>query len=325
MRDYRELNAAGQIARLRPLAWQAARAFGIEPDDVRIVLHSFNTTFRVFTRDGRSFALRLNTGSGRSVAAIQAEVEWVSALAADGIIGVAEPQATPDGDRVVAVNGPLGEVRCVMSTWLPGTLASKRPDPSITFQLGSVTRLLHEQASRWQIPAGAEFHPLPNTLWGFDWQFTPSPLSRRVFDSAEKALQRVQSGRRIPIHFDLHLHNVLVHQGALFIIDFDDCLCSAPILDSSVTVFALRHQENAEELEAAYWRGLGEDPDALEISRHEFEMLVAGRALLMANEFFRMSSAGAQNMKLNYRDLTEARLRRFEETGIFDPRMPLQQ
>ncbi len=322
---YTQLTVRGQVARLRPKALEACRAFGLEEPALKLLEHAFNTTFAVVS-GGQRYALRLNTNSHRTRQEITAEVAWTSALSQREEIWVPRPFRTADG-------APFGEFEwdelgrplyAVLYSWLPGKVASKTPTPWIAEQLGRGTRALHLQASEWTIPAGGALNEFDDILFhkplnlaerGFRGDIG---VFREVEHRANDVLGRLSRQPRIPIHSDLHLQNLKVHRGRVAVFDFDDCHLGHPLIDVSVSLFYLRRSDDPDGMEEAYWRGMATTPPELS-SDADREALTAGRGVMMCNELFDMHTADIIAFAPAYTDVTEIRLRHYLDTGRFDP------
>lgn len=289
---------------------------------MRLINHGFNTTYRVVDQRCTPFALRINIGSFSKVGQLSSEAEWVSAIDTDGVAPVAKSQTTKSGAKVARVPGPQGrDVDALLYSWLPGQLAYIAPTPDILLQLGEITFRLHEHARSWAIPEGVEFARFKNHLYGYDWVIDPPNIVVEHLEKANAVLEMAKKIEQIPIHFDLHLRNVMVHRGKIAIIDFDDCLITTPAMDPAISLFYLRSNPNAEELEAAYWEGLGKTWEDFGLTKDEFELLVVGRAIFMINELARMSNARMRDIASRFRRAAVIWLEHFATTGTFDPRV----
>jgi len=120
--DYAALDEEGQVEVLRRVALAAAEGFGLGVRDLALVLHAFNTTFRVDTDDGRRLALRVNTNSMSTPGHIAAQQAWLHALAAETAVRVPDPLAAPGGGWYVEVDSPEwgGPLHATVASWLDG-------------------------------------------------------------------------------------------------------------------------------------------------------------------------------------------------------------
>ena len=92
---YLALDEESQVEVLRRVALAAAEAFGVGVRDLTLVLHAYNTTFRVDSDDGRRLALRVNTNSKSTPAHIAAQQAWLHALASETDVVVPAPRGRP--------------------------------------------------------------------------------------------------------------------------------------------------------------------------------------------------------------------------------------
>lgn len=329
-KGFYELGKRGQIGRLRTVAYELLRQYPIGVTDVKVIVHAYNTTFGVRTDDGRKFALRINTNSHREEGEMNAEVAWVKALATDTELRVPVPQPTLSGDYIAEAwsDGVGRKLRSVLYSWLPGKNADVPLPPETAFAMGEATRIMHEHGASFQMPQGAQLKPLKDVLFGYEFFADKLPaeldrgIYREVIDRGNELIAKINRKKLMPIHYDLHYWNVKWLRGKLSVFDFDDTIMGTPIMDAYVTLFYLRgDRENAESNEENYWRGLKASPEKLGHSPEEFELLVASRATLLVNEFFRHNTAGYVDRAPDYARITEKRLRHYLDTGKFDPRV----
>lgn len=235
-----------QLKRVEQLARQALPLYGLSPDsDVRLLNYSENATYLVrppagaTATAGEPRVLRINRPGYHPRAHILSELAWVRALRADTPVVTAEPFAGLDGEFIQHVWHPaVPEPRnCVLMSFLPGA----EPDDSNRLAafalLGEVTARLHLHAAAWRPPA-----PIARHRWDFDamlgsrplwgrWQdgLGMTPAKKKLLARAVAALRpRVEAvgesrARFGLVHADLRAANLLVHEGRVAAIDFDDC------------------------------------------------------------------------------------------------------
>lgn len=324
--EFSTLSKRAQVERLRVVARAMLAHYPLQVGQIKLLTHLFNTTFKVVTTEGDRYALRINTNSKREVEEMNAEVAWVSALAKETDLSVPVPQLTRDG--ALTVEEPceaMGRsLRGVLYSWLPGPLA-KKLTPEIAFAMGEATKKLHAHAQSFQMPNGCALHPLKDPLFGYDYILrdrapeVDHDLFQRVFEESVALIDRLKTQPQIPIHYDIHMHNVKWKGRRLSVFDFDDSILGVPVFDAYVSLFYIRNQEREGQLAAAYWRGLEATPEKLGVSRAEFELLVASRAILLANELFRWNNPEMTAIAPKYAEITQKRLEHFYREGVFDP------
>lgn len=321
---YEDLDEESQVAALRRVALVAADAFGLTVHRLEPVLHGFNTTFRLDTRDGRTLALRVNTNSVSTPAHVAAQQAWVHAIARDTDVRVPDAVTGPDGRTVVAVPcAELGrELLCVVNTWLDGPDVGEC-DPEQAHALGRAMATLHAHARTVVLPEGAGFPVFDEPLFGDRNLLEDSPLlddeGRLVVGEAlERTRQAFAAlaaqADAVPLHADLHGGNLKWHDGRLAVFDFDDAGVGAPVLDLAIATFYVRDSDPAVEraLRAGYT-----ELAALPAGTEHVEALLVARQLLLANSLLTTTTAQWRSRAVEYLGTTVGRLRHWTATGRF--------
>ncbi len=323
--EYAALDEEGQVEVLRHVALAAADGFGLVVRDLTLVLHAFNTTFRVDTDDGRRLALRVNTNSMSTPAHIAAQQAWLHALATETDVRVPDPLAAPGGGWDVAVDCPPwgGPLHTTVASWLEGDDVGQC-DEEQAHALGRTMAALHDHAEGFALPAGAHLTLFDEPLF-HDRSLLegavpmPDDHAAVVADSLERCRRRfdeVYAGQRpILLHADLHGGNLKWHEGALAVFDLDDAGFGVPALDLAITTFYLRAEPPG--VEAALREGYAQVRDLPAASSEQFEVMVAARQLLLANSLLASSTASLRAEATDYLDLTVQRLRGWIDTGRF--------
>lgn len=257
------MDSEAAARRYAPAALAALTYFPVNAGNVELVAVSENVTFRVIDEaDGRAHVLRLHRPGYHSLKALNSERLWTSALAEAGI-PVPRAISALDGRYYVPVTVPSStEQRFAgMLGWTNGELLSdvlaREPDThrlqDYFEQLGAILAAMHRQSSAWRPPPGFTRHHLDidglmgeAPFWGRFWEHPVLTEAERRFllEAREKirgALSRygTASDRYSVIHADLHSGNVLIDDGRLTVIDFDDTGFGWHMYDIAV---ALKHQ-----------------------------------------------------------------------------------
>jgi Ser/Thr protein kinase RdoA (MazF antagonist) len=271
------LSVARQIAPLRRLATRALESYPLVDPRLRFITHGENTTFMVdasmtATNSRRAalephrFLLRVHRPRrhGRHVdsqAAIQSELDWLTALRRDTDLAVPEPQPTLDGRLVATVaSEDLVEPRCCsLLRWMEGRCHSESPRPIHLRRLGGAMARLHNHADVWSPPDGfVRIRWDGETFFGDTmeygginaadvWDLVPVDLRRKFDDVATRVGRRMDELGTDPatfglIHADLHLENTLFAGAEARLIDFDDCGFGYRMYDVAVALWELRHR-----------------------------------------------------------------------------------
>ena len=228
---------------LLAIANQALGSYPLEIKEVALINNEYNATFKVLTKDGTQYALRVNVNSPRSIENLKAEIAWVNFLRDDARVEVPHPISTTQDQYFVTVTNDLGnsEFKCVLYSWLEGEELGDEPTPEQIRSLGAAMATLHVSSSDFKLPAGAGLPSFKDPMWETE-DFLLSEKS--VLDPEAKsliaqALTVIKSEidelyRQHPqqiIHADLHGWNVMWHEGQVAVFDFDDCGLGLPIQD----------------------------------------------------------------------------------------------
>jgi Ser/Thr protein kinase RdoA (MazF antagonist) len=243
----------------------ALRGYDCHPDaSVALLNVSENATFLVSDPSTGPSVLRVHRLGYHTEPEITSELAWMDALRAEA--GVRTPRVLPatDGRRVVTVAEPGTPARyCVRFEFLPGTELGGEPAGDgpgwLTGrhfeELGEITARMHRHARHWPRPAWfTRFHwDYPAAFgdqarWG-RWQdgVGVGPAERRVLARLDDALRaRLTVFGQGPeryglVHADTRLANLLVHQGSVSVIDFDDCGFSWYLYDLGTSVSFFEH------------------------------------------------------------------------------------
>ncbi len=267
-----DLSAGGDVMdRVRARARDALAAYGGHPGaSVELLNVSENATFLVSDPDTGSSVLRVHRLGYHTEQEIASELAWMDALRAEA--GVRTPRVLPaaDGRLVVTVPEPGGADpstarHCVRFEFLPGTEPGGSGDGAaldpvlagVHFaELGEITARMHRHAREWSRPAWfTRFHWDyaaafgDQARWG-RWQdgIGVGPSERRILTRLDDVLRaRLRAFGSGPdryglVHADTRLANLLVHDGSVSVIDFDDAGFSWYLYDLGTTVSFFEHE-----------------------------------------------------------------------------------
>jgi Ser/Thr protein kinase RdoA (MazF antagonist) len=277
-----DLSAGGDVmARVRGCAQDALAAYGGHPAaTVELLNVSENATFLVTDPDAGPSVLRVHRLGYHTEPEIASELAWMEALRAEA--GVRTPRVLPaaDGRQVVTVperGGPgaaAAQRHCVRFEFLPGTEpGGSAADPALSAahfaELGEITARMHRHARKWDRPAwftrfswdyAAAFGD--QARWG-RWQdgIGVGPSEHAILGRLDLALRdRLRAFGSGPeryglVHADTRLANLLVHDGAVSVIDFDDAGFSWYLYDLGTSVSFFEHEPQVPGLVGAWLGG----------------------------------------------------------------------
>jgi len=278
--------------RLEALAWQALRHWDGEFAQLELIKFRENAVFCAMDQHGVKRALRVHRAGYHSQAALQSELVWMQHLSAAGI---AVPQiiSARNGQTQIQVMGEgVPEPRHVdMLAWIdgqaPGSAEHGLPPEAdvhaIFFQAGQLAARIHLDSAHWSAPPGFFRHAwdedglLGDTpFWGRFWELVAlTPAQRELLlltrDKARDDLRRY--GRHADnfgmLHADFVPENLLLHQGELNLIDFDDCGFGWYLFELATALYFSLDDPRFEQIQAALLAGycafkpLGDDERAL--------------------------------------------------------------
>lgn len=324
---YAGLTQRQQLAVLRPFVRVALAQFAIQPASLRVVNHAFNTTYAVRDAAGQQYALRLNTQSLRDSQGIEAELQWIEALASEGIVNVPTPAKTVAGRFAATLDcPPLGKtLHATVARWLPGRIVGARPARQQLIQIGRVMALLHQQSKDWRPRGSATFPRLDSMLMNSTNNIEHidddrlSPTLCQLLAEVTAIIEPVyaQLAHRFPIqpiHADLHCYNLMWYAGQLSVFDFDDAGMGWPIQDLAVACYNLRDIVGAEHNLFAGYTSVTAMPA---VSSAEFEALLMARGISLLNDLIMLQSHEERAFVPEFCRRMELRLRHFLDTGTF--------
>lgn len=267
----------------------------------QLVMHRENSVFRVETKAGPA-ALRIHRAGYHSLNAIQSELDWMAHLAANGL-AVPAPIPTSDGELLVEISNGSGKRYVAdLLTWLDGAPLGKSGVPlagSVDEQtelfraLGKSMAQLHQISDNWRAPPHFDRHAWDRNgligdtpFWGQFW--TISDCSNEELTTLTAV--RRQLGNDLDqyfadgadyglIHADLVRENVLVHQGQIRMIDFDDAGFGFRMFDIATALIKNRSEPHYEALKFALLSAYGSQRQISQRDLDTLPMFLLLRAL----------------------------------------------
>ena len=268
-----DLSAGGGVMdRVRVCARDALAAYDRHPEAALELLNvSENATFLVRDPGAGLSVLRVHRLGYHTEPEIASELAWMDALRAEA--GVRTPRVLPaaDGRRIVTVRerGGGAERHCVRFEFLPGSepgpASGAAPGSPSAGQaaltnhhfaeLGEITARMHRHAREWSRPAWfTRFHWDYAAAFGRAarwgrWQDgigvgqSERQVLARLDDALQARLTAFGTGqeRYGLVHADTRLANLLVHDGSVSVIDFDDSGFSWYLYDLGTSVSFFEH------------------------------------------------------------------------------------
>lgn len=214
----------------------ALSLWGLEGAKAELAAQRENVVWRVDHASG-SYALRFHRPGYRTPGELRSELQWMDYLSGQGM-SVPRPLAATDGRLVAEIEGYQTDIL----TWLQGAPIGETgqlhnvDDPTaLCHQIGREMARLHDLTDQWNTPAdfarpdwGREGLLGDHPLWGRFWEHPDLTDAQhntllQSRDEAKQHLAEIEDTLdRGLIHADLLTENIMVHEGQLSLIDFDD-------------------------------------------------------------------------------------------------------
>lgn len=236
MTPFEALTHAGKLRRLHALAQSALASYDLDSPVLEFHCAMTNMHFRVSTRRGQRFILRLGHPAWRTLSDLQSEAMWLEALARDTDVGAPEVVRTRDGRQVFALQLPaVPQPRHVtLMTLVPGKILGRYLSARNVERMGALFATLHCHGKAWTPPAGFTDRRFehwlsrdePNVLLDtatLNGLSTPNrEMVVRMHHHVESAYARIDRSDLRVIHCDLWHDNIKLYQGELHPFDFED-------------------------------------------------------------------------------------------------------
>ena len=290
------------------------------PRNVTFALISLseNEIYKVETPSGKKWALRLQRPGYHSKNSLASEIAWLLALRKDGVVATPLPVAGLNGEWIQVV----GERNLVLFEWENGRQPEIEMDLRQCFKtLGAVTAQLHTHSRTWRRPSGFE-----RFTWDFETAAGEAPrwghwrdalgMNATRLDLFGQAAALVRErlahygtgpDRFGLVHCDLRLSNLLLHHGALKVIDFDDCGFSWYMYDAAASLSFYEHLPQASSM-IQHWLDGYRTVSAIGKAEEEEipTFLMLRRLLLVAWVGSHSETALAQSLSVSYTQQTDA-------------------
>ena len=261
------------VERLHALANAALPLWDVpEGATARLINLSENATYMIESPNGFRSVLRVHREDYHTVNAIGCELAWMAALKNEG--GVDTPPAIPgkDGELIqtAGIEGLPRPRQMVMFRYVEGVEPDETADLVGPFEeLGEIAARTHVHVANWEKPGNFERliwdyeHTLGATPnWG-DWRAAPAMDSAAlaVLERQQEVIrQRLEAFGMGPeryglIHADMRLANLLIHEGATRLIDFDDCGLGWHMYDFAAGVSFIEDSPQIPALKDAWVKG----------------------------------------------------------------------
>ncbi len=335
--DFSTASAAQQATRLAVLAADALAAWGVSGCTPALIKYRENAVFKVHTANGAPAVMRVHRQHYHDDASLASELEWMAMLGDAGIT-VPRPVPTLSGETMIRRHHPRvpGEWQVDMLSWLDGAplgavgepLALPDPD-SVFFRLGETVARMHSLSCDWSRQAQMARHAWDasglvgdDPFWGRFWEL--AALSAPLRDLLERVRPALHDDllaygkdpqRYGLIHADLVPENVLLQDGAVQIIDFDDAGFGWHMFELVTIMHWLEDEPQYAHMKSSLLSGYQRVRSLTERDLATWNLFSAARSLTYLGWVHtRRSSAEAAQMTPMMMDMAETHCSRYLDT-----------
>ncbi|HNT96503.1 MAG TPA: phosphotransferase, partial [Thermotogota bacterium] len=333
--DFWNLTWVGRMRRLGRLAEVAIKEFDLEVRDMRVHSFATNLLYRIRSRSGTRYILRMAYPGWRTFEDLRAEAAWLDALHRETDIGAPQVIRSRKGDVILPMSGfgVSGTWYATLMTWIDGRLLAHALTPENLERMGELFAKLHRHGKAWLPPKDfttKRFEAFlsrgePDILFSNGTLQSFAAEDKQAFLTAREWVEKEYS--HLPrndlrvIHCDLWHENIKVDHGKLRPFDFEDTIwgyrlhdIAMGMLDLLETVGNARYQELLLSFRSGYEK-------LLEWPEGNLEVLQIGRLLWKVNWTARFSKDDLAGMSIAYGGI----FRNFERTGELRWPEPLKQ
>jgi Ser/Thr protein kinase RdoA (MazF antagonist) len=299
--EFSQMTVDQQIDSLGDCLDEILAQYDLGDVEVDSINHGYNSTFKVTSSLGLTYALRINVNSRRSLPNFKAEIAWVSSIES---VQVPKPRLNRSGSAITfgwheTTNRTLA---AVLYSWLEGQEPGDEPTEEQMFALGVSMAKLHLESSTFEFSNEAEFPDYSDVFWGAP-DLMRGPISAlsdseqaevsEVLTRAEGVISDLRGTSTLqPIHADLHPWNVMWNEGEMAVFDFDDSGLGLPIQDLITALYYL----DTPEQESALLAGYASIAPIPEHTPEQRAVLMLQRRLLLLNYLY--ETANPEHIKL---------------------------
>ncbi len=303
MTEFFALPADQQSARLQVLAQNALAHWGQDAKIIRLIKYRENAVFEVRLPGDVKAALRVHRQGYHSDDSLQSELQWMAMLATNGLV-VPEPVLTSRDMKLVGAeaDGVPGIWQVDVLSWLDGQelgavgepLEFNDRDPAhLFFNIGSTAGLLHKLTTAWLLQNSMKRHAWDTDglvgdepLWGQFWQLKDlSARQKELFLEAKSAIANdLKEYGMTPdnfglIHADMVPENVMLSDGSVQLIDFDDAGFGWHMFELVTAIYWLDEEPLFETLKHALFEGYRSVRTLQQRDLDTFDLFMAARSL----------------------------------------------
>jgi len=278
--DFYRLAPEVQAQRLQVLVLDALKYWGLdETSKVQLIKYRENAVFSVEDAAKNKYVMRIHRAQYHEDEELRSELRWMRALTADGVLtSTVVPTVSGELFQKVQCSGVPEPRQCDVQLWIEGSPlgtieggGTSDVDSMLANYhiVGALQAKLHSQSSTWEIPEGFVRHAwdIPGMLgadpfWGRFWELsilTEGQL-KLVLQARDKLAEDLKAygqarDRYGLIHADFLPENMIVSDGGIRLIDFDDAGFGWHMFDIATSLFYHLGEDYFDDLKESILQG----------------------------------------------------------------------
>jgi len=251
--NFYQASYLSQVRNIRKLALSALKQYPVRAESVDFINYGENATFKVTSKQGKKYLLRVHRENYHSKQAIQEELKWLDHLSKTTDLSIPVPVLSKNNHFIEEgfYKTVPNSRYCNLFHWVEGHFIYKSVNPKNIYCLGLLIAKLQKNAKNKKIKHrrywDADGLVGSNPKFGvIDHLSGVSSQEQRIITQARKkvfsklkSFEKKFPDRQGLIHADLHFGNFLFQKGHLGAIDFDDCGLGFYGYDLAIPVNAL--------------------------------------------------------------------------------------
>lgn len=270
MNDLNTLPLDVQHTVIKELALKALQQWDLGHSDLELIKYRENAVFKVTTREGHCFALRLHRPGYHSDIQLRSELEWIQALKESGF-EVPHVISSKDNNllELVEIKEVHQAYQVDLFAWVDGEQLGSLEDGlghdeeliiANFLKIGEMAAELHNQSTQWTPEADFDRHAWDlegligeQPFWGRFWELESLSddqvaLLQEVRQRARVELEKfgIHGGNYSLIHADFVPENLLVDGETVRLIDFDDAGFGWHLFELATALYFVQDDPNYE-------------------------------------------------------------------------------
>ena len=296
MQDLESLTEHEKLDRYQKALTQALEAYPVKVKALQFISLESRPVYRVETDSGY-FAAKFHEPKEHNLEQIMGEMQFLDHVSRHSELRIETPLANSRGELVTAIKSVWFSepAHVTLCSWLPGNQLEDSISALYYRNLGEFSALLHKVSLSFS--PKTEFSILTNNqVFYWDEETILSKENdeflskerqnffRKGTQLAQEAIKDIwKSGKPVVTHNDLNPCNVKVHDGNLYLYDFEDITWGFPAQDIGTAMYYIRFRKDYPELLGAFKEGYEQIfPWPLK-SNQQLDYFVSARLLMLAN------------------------------------------